>query len=126
MLAEAADNCNVCGQCGASDALALIWLELDAGLRLRNKKSVTIQDCRAFIEIVEPKTEVSEPTDQDDVTLHFKNDVLRLAFEKKSFTDNDSRTVYQFSQLEYNRKEPGRGFVITTGAREKSSQGSAP
>src|SRR5450432_531247 len=97
VLSEAADNCNVCGRCGASDALALIWLELDATLRLRNKKSVTIQDCMAFIGIVPAAAKGTEPSDQDDLLWRFKSDVLSVAFKKRVFEDNDKGTNYHVS-----------------------------
>lgn len=121
VLSEAADNCNVCGRCGASDALALIWLELDASLRLRNKRSVPIQDCMAFIDLVGIEAAVKEPGDTDDFSLRFKNDILSVSFEKRIFEDSDPKAGYQFSRLEYNRKGPGQGFVVTAEIREKSS-----
>jgi len=122
VLSEAADNCNVCARCGASEAFTLIWLELDATLVVRNKKSVAIQDCMAFIETVEPETEVKEPADQDEVSLPFKNDVLRVTFERRLFAESGNKQNYRLSHLEYDRKQPGRGLIITTEARDKSAQ----
>ena len=57
LLSEAAGNCTVCGRCGATEAFRWFGSELDQSLKVRNKRSVAIQDCMTFTEIVEPETE---------------------------------------------------------------------
>jgi hypothetical protein len=106
---EAMDNCNACGECGATEGLALIWLELDGNLRLLNKNSAHVQDCRSRIDIVR---ETDEARDNDDYAFAFKKNILIVEFEKRSFEANDD--TVKIAHLEYNRKEPQLGFVITT------------
>jgi hypothetical protein len=122
VLSTAMDNCNVCGRCGASEAYSLIWLELDPTLRVRNKKSTPIEDCMAFIGLVSPTVEEDEPTKDGAFALPFKGDSLIVEFERRLFEEDTEKQGYRFSHLEYNRKEPEKGFIITTEIRAKSSQ----
>ena len=55
VLTEAMGNCNVCGQCGASEAFGLVWLQLNANLRLIKKKSVPLSLCIQDISDKSPK-----------------------------------------------------------------------
>jgi hypothetical protein len=119
VLSEASDNCNVCGRCGATEALALIWLEFDANLRLRNKKSMTIQDCMAFIDLVISSDAANK---NENPAFSFKDDDLVVEFEKRIFSENDNTNTYRFSHLRYDRRHPDLGFNFTTETREKSSQ----
>jgi hypothetical protein len=54
VLTEAMGNCNVCGQCGASEAFGLVWLQLDANLRVIKKKAVPLEFCLEDRSIVSP------------------------------------------------------------------------
>jgi hypothetical protein len=104
LLAEAQSNCNVQGYCGATTDLTLIWLKLDAGLKLEGKQSAIIVDCQANISL----------TDQEydrQYGLIIKLVRGRLAIEYGNTIDDEVRTL---SQLVYDRKFPERGFVITT------------
>lgn len=118
---EAMGNCNVCGQCGASESFTLIWLKLDARLRLLEKKAVPIDSCYEDIALVEGGVSFNEETQDTSLKLSFVNNVMSLAFEKKIFNDNSDVSGYDFSQLLYDRKTPEKGFVIKTEKREKSS-----
>jgi hypothetical protein len=121
VLTEAMGNCNVCGQCGASEAFALVWLRLDANLRLIKKKAVPLSLCIEDISLVSPEIQIDEAVNNETVKLPFKGDVLRIELEKQIFGKNNT-SVYEFSRLEYNRKTPEKGFVIKTEKRSKSSQ----
>ena len=111
-------NCNVCGQCGATGAFALIWLKLDSRLRLLDKQSVPVEFCLFSISSLE-----SRPREDilSDLNLSFKDDVLITEFEKTLFNDNSEISGYEFSHLEYNRKTPEKGFIIKTEKRAESS-----
>jgi hypothetical protein len=122
VLSTAMDNCNVCGRCGASEAYSLIWLELDPTLRVLNKKSTPIEDCVAFISLVSPIVEADETTKRESPALPFKGDTLIVEFERRLFEEDTEKQGYRFSRLEYNRKMPEKGFVVTTEVRAKSSQ----
>jgi hypothetical protein len=110
LLAEAQSNCNVQGRCGAATDYTLIWLKLGAGLKLEEKKSAVIVDCRMDIDMIDP-----EYGRQDELIIKLVRG--RLAIEYGNTFDDNVRTL---SQLVYDRKNPERGFVITT--KEKKPQ----
>lgn len=121
VLTEAMGNCNVCGQCGASEAFALVWLKLDARLRVLQKKSVPLEVCREDISLLSPEIQINDPEDNQILNLRFKGNVLIIELEKAIYGENDT-SVYEFSHLEYNRKTPEKGFVIKTEKRSKSAR----
>ena len=121
IASEAMGNCNVCGQCGADESFALIWLKLDRNLRVLDKKGVPIDYCRFDIDLISAVVDFKEETQDESLNLKFKDDRLEIDFEKKTFEANSERSYYEFSHLEYNRKTPEKGFVIKTERREKSS-----
>lgn len=125
---EAMGNCNVCGQCGASEAYALIWIKLDARLRILDKKSTPIEYCLADVFNITPSIKVNEQNQNprtnlptQSLELKFNKDILVVEFEKTIFNENSEISGYEFSHLEYNRKTPEKGFVIKTEKRAKSS-----
>lgn len=118
---EAMGNCNVCGQCGASEAFALVWIQLDTNLRLIKKQAVPLELCIQNISLISPKIQINEAVDNETLNLSFSGDRLNIELEKEIYGENDTYT-YEFSRLEYNRKTPEKGFVIQTEKRAKSSQ----
>jgi len=104
LLAEAQSNCNVLGYCGATTDLTLIWLKLDAGLKLEGKQSVVPVDCQANISMTD-----QEYDRQDGLVIKLIRG--RLTIEYGNTIDDEVRTL---SQLVYDRKFPERGFVIKT------------
>ena len=121
IASEASGNCNVCGNCGADSAFALIWLRLDRNLRVLDRKSTPIDYCRLDVFLISDALLFNEDTQEEKLKLIFTNDRLALDFEKKIFEENPDRIVYEFSHLEYNRKTPEKGFIIKTEKREQSS-----
>lgn len=112
-------NCNVCGRCGAAEAYALIWLKLNARLRVINKQSVPIEHCLTDISSVEVK--MHEDDNLSDLRLSFEKNILTVEFEKAIFDNNANKAGYEFSHLEYNRKTPEKGLVVKTEKRDKSA-----
>jgi len=104
LLTEAQSNCNVQGPCGTDSDYTLIWLKLDADLKLEAKNAAVIVDCRSYIFVIAPEDDAKgEPAVKlvrGKVTLKY-GDTL----------DGDAHTT---SQLVYDRKSPEHGFVITT------------
>jgi hypothetical protein len=119
VLSEAMGNCNVCGQCGATEAFALVWVELDARLRVLDKKSVPVEYCLDGTSLVSPEITEEEYTSDAELKLPFVGDLLRVEFEKSDI-EKDERS-YLLTTLEYNRKTPENGFVIKTERRGKSA-----
>lgn len=110
LLAEAQSNCNVQGYCGAASDHTLIWLKLAAGLKLEEKQSAVIEDCKSNIYVADPAYDRLDK-------LVIKLVRGRLAIEYGNTIDDEVRTL---SQLVYDRKFPERGFVIMT--KEKKAQ----
>ncbi len=110
LLAKAQSNCNVQGYCGAATDHTLIWLKLDAGLKLEEKQSAVIEDCKSNIYMTD-----QEYDRQDELVIKLVRG--RLAIEYGNTIDDNVRTL---SRLVYDRKFPEQGFVITT--EEKKSQ----
>jgi len=110
LLTEAQSNCIVQGHCGGASDYTLIWLKLDSGLKLEEKKAAVIEDCLSNISLIDPVDDTKEePTVKlirGKVTLEYGNTL-----------DDD---VHTMSRLVYDRKFPEQGFVITT--KEKKSQ----
>jgi hypothetical protein len=110
LLAEAQSNCNVQGYCGAASDHTLIWLKLGAGLKLEEKQSTVIEDCKSNISVADP-----EYDRLDELVIKVVRGML--AIEYGNTFDADVRTL---SQLVYDRRLPEQGFVITT--KEKKPQ----
>jgi len=110
LLAEAQSNCNIQGYCGAATDYTLIWLKLGAGLKLEEKQSAVIEDCKANVYIADPEYERL-----DEPPIKLVNGKLTIEYGK-TFDDN----VRTLSRLVYDRSAPVKGFVITD--REKKSQ----
>ena len=122
LLSEAMGNCNVCGRCGAAEAFSLVWVELDQTLRVRNKRSVAIQDCMTFTDIVEPQVFVADPDNLEALNLVLKDEVLRLTFETREWEEGGDNSKFVLSNLTYDRRHADQGFVISTEKRDKSAQ----
>lgn len=118
--AESIGNCNVCGECGASEAYSLIWLRLDNRLRVLEQKSLPIEDCRANVSLLSEGIDFSETTQNSNLTTKFNNDIMIVETEKRIYENTDGNN-YEFSHLEYNRKTPEKGFIIKTEKRAESS-----
>jgi hypothetical protein len=110
LLTSAQSNCNVQGRCGAATDYTLIWLKLGAGLKLEEKQSAVIEDCKLDVSVVDPGR-----VDQDGPTIKLVGDKLTVDYGN-TFDDN----VRTLSRLVYDRSSPEQGFVITN--REKKSQ----
>ena len=117
LQAAAQGNCNACGQCGADSSYALIWLRLNAALKVESKKSVAVDFCRFSVLLVN-----ADLTDEGEPIFKLKGDKLNVEYETRVVGDDE--TTYEFSQLEYNRRQPEKGFVIKTEKSAKSRRDS--
>lgn len=114
--AEAMGNCNVCGRCGASESVSLIWLELDSRLRVAARKSVAVEHCADNISLM---TSGYDPGDNSDRMFEWKfdGDILKAEYETTVYGDENADL--ELSVLEYNRLSPEKGFVIKTEKRKR-------
>lgn len=106
VLTTATSNCNIQGQCGAADDLTLIWLKLDSHLKLEGKKAIAIEQCRAFLHLVEPELDYD-----GNKSIKLSKGKLNVKFADEMDFDESKHTL---SELVYDRSLPENGFIITT------------
>jgi hypothetical protein len=110
LLASAQGGCKVMGHCGAATDHTLIWLKLGSSLKLEEKTSAIIEDCKANVYIAETEYDrLDEPP--------IKLVTGKLTIEYGQTLDDNIRTL---SRLVYDRSSPEQKFVITN--KEKKSQ----
>ena len=111
---NAAGSCNICdGQCGRDESTSLIWLKVDARLRLMEKKSIPIEDCSKKIYLLTPEINFDEQTQTAKL---MERGIIVMEFEKIL-----GEGGFQYTHLEYNWKMPEEGLVIKTEKRARSS-----
>ncbi|MBK8316944.1 MAG: hypothetical protein IPL01_24210 [Acidobacteria bacterium] len=108
VLTTATSNCNIQGQCGAADDLTLIWLKLDSHLKLEGKKAIAIEQCRAFLHLVEPKLDYDG---YGNNSIKLSQGKLKMKFADEMDFDGSKHTL---SELIYDRSIPENGFIVTT------------
>lgn len=123
LTADAQENCNVCGRCGASEATTFIWLKLDARLRVLEKKNIPIEYCELSVTMIQPLSDFNEETQREILNVPFKNDVMTIEFERRIYGEEavGDKDVFEFTHIEYDRTKPEKGFVIKTEKRDKTS-----
>jgi len=112
LLAIAESNCNVQGYCGAARDQTLILLKLGAGLKLEEKKSVILGDCKANIEIIEPEVDYNFMGDPV-VNLVFVDGKLTIVYDKIVYGPDGDEEAHTSSRLVYDRNFPEQGFDIS-------------
>lgn len=120
LTADAQENCNVCGRCGASEATTVIWLKLDANLRVSERKSVPLLFCQENISMISPVGDFNEKTQKETFKLPFKDNVMTFEFEKRIYGEGNTET-FEYTKVVYDRTKPEQGFDIKTEKRDKSS-----
>ena len=123
LTANAQENCNVCGRCGASEATTVIWLKLDASLKLLEKKNIPLEYCGLNLTMIYSDSETNKETPDDSSDVSFKGNVMTIEFERRLFSEesNGDKDTYEFTHVEYDRTKPENGLVIKTEKRDKSS-----
>lgn len=123
LTADEQENCNVCGRCGASEATTVIWLKLDARLKLLEKKNLPLEYCGLNLSMIYPDSETNKETADDSSDFSFKGNMMTIEFERRLFNEESNGDVdmYEFTLVEYDRTKPENGLVIKTEKRDKSS-----
>ena len=111
VLTTATSNCNIQGQCGAADDLTLIWLRLDSHLKLEAKKAIAIEQCRAFLHLVEPELDYD-----GNASIKLSRGKLNVKFADEMDFDESKHTL---TELIYDRSLPENGFIVTTQKKNK-------
>lgn len=123
LTADAQENCNVCGRCGASEATTFIWLKLDAKLKLLERQNVLLEYCGLNITMIQPLSDFDEKTQKETLDVPFKDNVMTIEFERPIYGEEakGDKDVFEFTHIEYDRTKPEKGFVTKTEKRDKSS-----
>ena len=106
LLGVTIGNCNVQGQCGATDAYTLYWLKLSKTLTVLEKQVAVIQDCMDDINMAE------------DTALALYKGTLTVKYDDNLYRES---LDYSFSTLTYNHSEPEKGFFIKIEKRNRPS-----
>lgn len=104
LLGTTIGNCNIQGQCGATDTYTLYWLKLNKALVILDKQVAIIQDCLDDINMTE------------DTALRPYKGTLTVKYEDNLYQQSSD---YTFSTLIYVHSEPEKGFIIKTEKRER-------
>lgn len=103
-------NCNACGRCGADGATSLIWVQLNAKLKLEQKKSVPISDCENDIYLTENKD--INGVMMDGSGYRFVNDQLRIETKGRSNVETkDGNLFKEIIIWNYSRNSPEQGIT---------------
>ena len=102
-------GCNVQGRCGAGTAVSVVWLKLDAKLKLLAKQAVIVEECLTDTGLVRwAGRKRDEARDADYPLLEMRSGVLEVVFERDDYTEK----VKTVSTLVYDRRSPERGFQL--------------
>lgn len=104
LLGGSGGNCNVQGQCGASESSTLFWLKLSQTLKVQAKQIVIPEDCLDDINLT------------DDSLIKMNKGVLSFEFEDNLYRQTLDYTV---TKLIYKHSEPEKGFDIKTEKRDR-------
>lgn len=123
LTADAQENCNVCGRCGASEATTVIWLKLDARLRVLEKKNIPLEYCELNLSMIYSDSATVKEVQDNSSDFLFKGNLMTIEFERSIYgnEENGGKDVFEFTHIEYDRTKPENGFIIKTEKRDKSS-----
>jgi Holliday junction resolvase len=103
--------CNACGRCGADGATSLIWVKLNARLKVEEKKSIPISDCEINTYLTENK-EINRSIMDGKGYRFIKN---RLRIETKGRSDVETKDKNLMDEIiiwNYSRNSAEKGFTI--------------
>jgi hypothetical protein len=104
-------GCNVQGLCGAGEAVTLVWLKMDANLKLMAKKAVILEECLTNTSLTEWSGR--KPGDGSDglvPKLNLLGGKLELRFESEDYNTNQ-KTI---SSLRYERRSLEKGLIVSS------------
>ncbi|MCU0238632.1 MAG: hypothetical protein MUC29_04250 [Pyrinomonadaceae bacterium] len=103
--------CNACGRCGADGATSLIWVKLNANLKLEKKKSIPISDCETSTYLSENKA-INESI-MDGKGYRFIKNQLRIETKGRSEKETkDGNLMDEIIIWNYSRNSAEKGFTI--------------
>lgn len=101
-------NCNVMGECGAGRAVTLVWLRLGADLRVQDRQTAVVADCRRGLDLVDWTGRVEgRPLDGDDPALEVRGGALKAESALTRADGTEAR-----STVRYERARAERGLIV--------------
>jgi hypothetical protein len=110
LLATAGGNCNVQGQCGATEDWTLVWLKLNKSMKVLAKKAAVVQSCRYSNIELESELETAE------TPFKLVNGKLKVEFSENLYNQD---LDYKFHTLTYHKAATEKGFSIISEKRPR-------
>ena len=103
-------GCNVQGRCGAGTSVTLVWLKLDAALKLVKRQAVIVQECLTDTTLTRWAGRTGRDTDDFNPKLEMRSGVLEVVFETDDYTEKTKLV----SSLRYDRRTPDQGLLVVS------------
>ena len=110
LLATAGGNCNVQGQCGATEDWTLIWLKLNQNLKVLAKKAAIVQSC--FYDSFDLESELEE----GKTPFKMVKGELKVEYSENLYQKD---LEYQYHTLTYKHAEAEKGLMIVSEKRQR-------
>jgi hypothetical protein len=104
-------GCNIQGMCGAGSGISIVWLKLNAKLKVISRKAVIVVECLTNTGLSKWAGKTgNDVMDSTDPKLRMVAGRLELEFETENFSTKQ-KTV---SSLHYDRRTPEKGLVVSS------------
>ena len=104
-------GCNVQGMCGAGSAVSVVWLKLDAKLKVISRKAVIVVECLTNTGLSKWAGRTgNDVMDSTDPKLRMVAGKLEIEFKRDDFSTKQTT----ISSLKYDRKSPEKGLLVSS------------
>lgn len=104
-------GCNVQGRCGAGSGITVVWLKLNARLKMISRKTVIVEDCMTDTGTSKFAGKTGdEIKDSFDPKFRLVAGKLEIEFQRDDF--NTKKTT--ISSLRYDRRAPEKGLIVSS------------
>jgi hypothetical protein len=104
-------GCNVQGLCGAGSAVTVVWLQLDAKLKVISRKAVIVTECLTNTDATKWVGQSGdEIKDLFDPQFRLVAGKLEIGFQTEDY--NTKQKIV--SSLRYDRRTPEKGLVVSS------------
>ena len=104
-------GCNVQGMCGAGSAVSVVWLKLDAKLKVISRKAVIVVECLTNTGLSKWAGRTgNDVMDSTDPKLRMVAGKLEIEFKRDDFSTKQTT----ISSLKYDRKSPEKGLIVSS------------
>jgi hypothetical protein len=104
-------GCNIQGMCGAGSGVSVVWLKLDAKLKVISRKAVIVVECLTNTGLSKWAGRTgNDVMDSSDPKLRMVAGRLELEFQTENF-NTKQKTI---SSLRYDRRTPEKGLIVSS------------